>query len=553
MASRLAILHPRGDMGLGKNPFGKDVANLELFRALAQHGGFEQIDLLSVIPVTEEHLREGMIAGSGSTTRVVPRTALNQLAPKEAGALLRGQADLQNMAWLRRVSAGDRGYSLLGLVHTLAPPSIRQTIAMSLTAPVYPWDAIICTSPAVVDAMTSMYDAWGDFLGERTGGGQPPRPALPVVPLGVDGAGFAALADRPQARAKLREQLGVKDDEILVLWVGRLSFYEKAFPGPMFEAVQRAAKASGVAMHFALAGWFPGEADKGRYEESARDHAPDVTVHFLDGNDRSLLGELWAGADVFLSLVDNIQETFGITPLEAMAAGLPVVVSDWDGYRSTVRDGIEGFLIPTLGGPISGLGVTMVTRHLFEAASYQAYVGEVAQYTAVHIGRAANAIAELAKSPELRRTMGAAGRERIRTAFNWPVVARQMHDLVDELAAIRAASPDPVVRQANDPVRGDPFVAFAGFPNQILTLDTPLSAAPGATGEMVRGLTGGLDTAFNGMRGSLEECAQALDLLASGEAKTVREVLVAFPTARRRVVQMGLSWMAKLGLVDWLG
>ena len=28
-----------------------------------------------------------------------------------------------------------------------------------------------------------------------------------------------------------------------------------------------------------------------------------------------------------------------------MAAGLPVVVSDWDGYRDTVRDGVDGFRI----------------------------------------------------------------------------------------------------------------------------------------------------------------------------------------------------------------
>ncbi len=31
---------------------------------------------------------------------------------------------------------------------------------------------------------------------------------------------------------------------------------------------------------------------------------------------------------------------------EAMAAGLPVVVSDWDGYKDTVRDGVDGFRIP---------------------------------------------------------------------------------------------------------------------------------------------------------------------------------------------------------------
>jgi D-inositol-3-phosphate glycosyltransferase len=552
VASRLSILHPRGELGLAKNPFGKDIANLELFRALAQHGGFEQLDILSVLPVTEAHLREALIADSPSVTRVLPGSALNQSIPREGGTLLRGQPDLQNLAWLRRHTVGDRAYSLLGLVHTIAPPSIRQTIAMALAAPVHPWDAIICTSPSVKDAIGHMYAAWGDFLGERTGGTAPPLPQLPVVPLGVDGPRFAALADRPDVRAKLRTQLGLQDEDVLVLWVGRLSFFEKAFPQSMFQSVQRAAKATGKKLHFAMAGWFPTEADRGRYEEAAKHHAPDVPVHFLDGNDRTVLGELWAGGDIFISLVDNIQETFGITPLEAMAAGLPVVVSDWDGYRSTVRNGVEGFLIPTLGGPTTGLGVTMITRHIFEVASYQSYVGEVAQYTAVHVGRAADAIAELARSPELRRRMGAAGRERIRTALDWPVVARQVHALVDGLAEIRRASPNPIVRQASDPIRGDPFAAFAGFPTDVISLDRRLAAAPGATGDDVRGLTCALDTAFAGLRGTLEECAQALDMLVSGQARTARDVLMAFPIERRRVMEMGLAWMAKLGLIDWL-
>ena len=41
---RLAILHPPGRMGLGANPFGKDVANLQLWQALARHGGYERLD-----------------------------------------------------------------------------------------------------------------------------------------------------------------------------------------------------------------------------------------------------------------------------------------------------------------------------------------------------------------------------------------------------------------------------------------------------------------------------------------------------------------------------
>ena len=52
-------------------------------------------------------------------------------------------------------------------------------------------------------------------------------------------------------------------------------------------------------------------------------------------------------ADLAISLVDNSQETFGLAVAEAMASGLPVVASDWSGYRDLVRDGVDGFLIPS--------------------------------------------------------------------------------------------------------------------------------------------------------------------------------------------------------------
>src|SRR5207244_2741804 len=141
---------------------------------------------------------------------------------------------------------------------TLAPPAIRELISMTLTSPVQPWDAVICTSPSVRAALARMFDDYGDFLGERSRGVRPPQPQLPVVPLGVDGETFAARADRPEARARLRDELGLAEDDVLVLWVGRLSYYEKAFPQPMFRAVQQAAAATGAKVAFVMAGWFPG-------------------------------------------------------------------------------------------------------------------------------------------------------------------------------------------------------------------------------------------------------------------------------------------------------
>ncbi len=559
MASSLAIYHPPGRLGLAANPFGKDVANLELYRALARHGGYEALHILASVRADPAALAAALGIEAQAGPRVTAGLVLDQGLAARAGTLLRGQPDLAPLAWLRRRAVGDRAYSLVGLVHTIAPPVLREEIAGALLAPVQPWDAMICTSPAVRDALTAMFDRWSDYLGERFGGGGAAaqgavRPRLPVIPLGVDAPALAALADRLDARARLRSRLGLAADDVLVIWVGRLSFFEKAFPQPMFRAVEEARLATGARVAFAMAGWFPNvEADRRRYEEAAQAYAPGTPLHLLDGNDRELLGELWAAGDVFLSLVDNIQETFGITPVEAMAAGLPVVASDWDGYRFTVRDGVEGFLIPTLGGPAGPPGETLAARHSALLDSYQTYVGGVAQHTAVHVGRAARALAELIASPELRRRMGAAGRERVRQMLDWPVVTGQVRALAEELAQIRAAAADPPRTHRMNPVRGDPFAEFADFASHGLTLDTVVRLRDGASAaDLARAQSVGLDAAFAIWRGSLEEAGQVVARLEDGAGLTVRDLLAGFPPERRRLVQMSLVWLAKLGVLDWL-
>jgi glycosyltransferase involved in cell wall biosynthesis len=552
LSGRLSIYHPAGALAPRENPFGKDVANLELFRALIRYGGFEQVDVLGQQAGDVAQLTRAVYGEGPAPTRIATASILNTALPSQSGAMLRGQPDLYELAWVRRRAVGDRAYSLLGLVHTIAPAAVRQYIAMNQVGPLHAWDAIICTSPSVREALERMTTGWGEHLAERTGGRPPPRPQLPIIPLGVEVERFAGLADRPDVRASRRTALGVAEDEVVALWVGRLSFFEKAFPQPMFRALQRAAAMTGQRLTFAMAGWFPTDADRQRFEQAARLAAPDVRVLFLNGNDQALVGELWAAADLFLTLVDNIQETFGITPIEAMAAGLPIVASDWDGYRYTLRHGQEAFLIPTLLAPAGGLGPTMVARHALEIDSYQGYVGAIAQFTAVHVGKAAEAIAELVRSPDLRRTMGQAGRARARAMFDWPVVVRQYRALVDELATVRKAAADVETRQRANPVKGDPFADFAGFATRTGALDLPLRAVPGFTAaDVVKTREIDLDQAFGYWRASLEECAEAFRRIAEGEARTLRDVLAGFPADRRNLLELGVMWLAKQGFVDW--
>ena len=552
MGGELAIHHLGGSLSLGANPFGRDVANLALYRALARHGGFETLHMLMAPVSPAEALSENLAGGTSLSTRIESGGLLEVDRAARAGTLFRGKADLSELAWTRREMATDEAYSLVGLIHTLAPPMTRQEIAAASLAPVHPWDAIICTSPAVQTSMRRMFEGWTDYLGERFGGGERPMPQLPLLPLGVDAEALHAQADRPAARAAMRHKLGLAEDDVLVLWVGRLSFFEKATPQPMFRAVEAAGARRGRPLAFALAGWFPQESHRAMFEEAARAYAPQTPVHWIDGNDPQALADMWAAADIFLSLVDNIQETFGLAPVEAMAAGLPVVASDWDGYRYTIEHGVQGFLAPTLIPPAGPPSANIARRHLLRAEPYQSYVGQLAQFTAVDLDAAARALAELADSPELRARMGAAGRARVQAMFDWPVVARAYRRLFEDLASAR---PKPAARRTPrlNPVHGDPFADFADFASLQLGVDTrfglcpdtDLSTHPAFHAPPV------LDGYAAARRWSAAELLPVAEEIARRGEITLGALLSAQPQSRRSRLIYGLVWLCKMGVLRW--
>lgn len=549
---RLALNYRPAAKGAGQNVFGASVANQEMFQALILHGGLDRIDFLAPDPMSVEAIVANLLDGITPPTTIGSADVMNQGVAKNAGAVFKGGPRLDELAWLRRGASMERDYSLIGLIHTIAPLPMRHDIAGTTIAPIHPWDALVCTSPSVKSALERMIDEWVEYLQDRLGAVNPPRPLLPLLPLGVNGDRFAADADRPAVRQSMRASLGCGPEDILVIWVGRLSFFEKAFPQPMIRAVAEAAAATGRRLHFAMVGWFP-DPDKGpqMYRDAAADYGPDIGFHLLDGNDRDLVGRMWAASDIFISLVDNIQETFGITPLEAMASGLPVVVSDWDGYRYTVQDGKQGMLIPTLIGAGNGAPPELVAGHALGAKTYQQYVGVLAQHTAVDVGAAAAALTALVQSPELRCRMGEAGRQRIRDMFDWRVVAPRYVELAEELGRIRRSSVAPVARTSRHPTKGDPFRDFAGFATAVLSAGTVLAIRPGAgPADLDRSERLALDMFGGNWRGTLDECRLILKLLEAAPT-SVSDILATFPAGRDRRIQLSLLWMCKIGLLTW--
>ncbi len=551
----ISLFHPQGHLVRPANPFGKDIANAALFRGLVNHGGFSEVAVLNQLGLNPDQLEAALTPGNDV---LFSSADLNNTSwPSRHGTLLRGQPYLSELSWLRRSADLDSAYSLVGLIHTIAPPAVRQEIAVAALSPTHPWDALVCTSPAVQQAMKSMFDAQADHFAARLGATRAPRPQLPLIPLAVDTERLALEGADQQARVALRQRLSIDEDDILVLWVGRLSYYEKAFPQSMFQAMRLASQQSSRRLHFALVGWFPGgDAEMKLYEQAAHQLAPNLNVLVMDGNDPLNVGQSWAAADVFLSLVDNIQETFGLTPIEAMAAGLPVVASDWDGYRYTMRDRVDGFLIPTLGSPGGVQGEWLAGLHSLELETYQTYVGATAQHTAVHVQRAAAALVQLADSANLRRSMGAAGQQRAQEMFSWPQVARLYRGLFEELAdRRRAADPEAAAGARVNPGRGEPFADFQHFATQVLKPDLVLRLSLGVTAaDLHDRLKVQLNTLYAGLRGTSDEAMELLQLLeAAGDAGlSVAELCSDLPKDRQPFLETTLVWLAKMGLVDWL-
>lgn len=550
---RLAIHAPSLGLALPDQPFGKDVANRGLYTALVQHGGFESVAFLSA----EQPPLASLQAQLGGSAALSLSALTDTTAAVAAGTLLRGQPYLAELAWARGHQHGHQAYSLVGMIHTLAPPTVRELMGAALIAPVQSWDALICTSPAVRSCLEGLFDRWQEHLLQRFGGSRCPRPQLPVLPLGVDQGQLLEQRADQGSRRFLRQHLGLADQDVLVLWLGRLSFFEKAYPQGMFLALQQAAQRCGRRLQFAMAGWFPGgETDHALYREAAKRHAPDVPVHFLDGRNPDVVRCCWAAADLFLSLVDNPQETFGLAPVEAMAAGLPVVVSDWDGYRYTVNDGVEGFRIPTLLPPGARQGQELALLHDHNLLSYQDYVGAVAQHVAVDTQAAAVAIARLADDPDLRQRMGEAGRLAVQQRFDWPVIAREHRQLYSELAERRrSATPVDVAAagpRAPHPLRADPFADFAGFASATLQPATELRLAlPWPLPIERLQAAAGLDRFHGHLHASDPEVLGLLERLRQLQPCACSTLLEAFPLDRHDSLRLGITWLAKLGCIHW--
>ena len=443
--------------------FKEKYENIGLYVASVQEDPRNEKNKLNII----NFLSSSVDYSTDTKISLIPFTSPNE--SNKFGGIFRPDPKLDDLA-KHRSYFGHNTYSLVGITHTTASHGIMTIIKDMILAPLMPWDALICTSNSVKKTVETIHSNYFEYLNLRLGITKKPKLKLPVIPLGINTDEFNKVTDLN----KIKESYGIGKEDINIIYVGRISFHAKAHNIPMFLALEKLSKEiKEKKINFIMTGWFPNEAVEEWIKKDAKNICPSVNLIYVDGRNQDKKFDVFSVGDIFFSLTDNIQETFGLTPLEAMASGMPVVVSDWNGYRETVRDGVDGFRIKTTSFPES-LSNILAYRHDIGIDSYDRYCGYHSQFTSVDIQESVDKLKLLIVNKDLRQELGANAKKHAFDNFSWSTVLNSYEELNNELTNIREKegklTKDQLKIISSD--RLPPFQIFSTYPTRIIDANT---------------------------------------------------------------------------------
>jgi len=143
--------------------------------------------------------------------------------------------------------------------------------------------------------------------------------------------------DNPLFRKEIRLRHGINEKDSVILFVG-MNFEIKRL-GMLIEAISRLSRVNAHGSDVKLL--VVGKGKEAAYRTMARKYGVADRVIFA-GITREV-EKYYAASDIFA--MPSVYDTFGMAVLEAMAAGLPVIITPTVGAKDLVNDGLEGFVL----------------------------------------------------------------------------------------------------------------------------------------------------------------------------------------------------------------
>ena len=225
--------------------------------------------------------------------------------------------------WIHYRNARRLDTAVYGFTHSLSYQRFTSAIYQILCARPSPRDGILCTSTCAEEVLTRLFAQVQATLNFRT-----TPPSLLRFPL-------------PYQPEKETEGGCRAPSPFQVLFVGRLDWQTKADLLVLRSVIPKLPDNLGI--RFVIAGEPGNEA----YMMLLRRELEPIGVVLKLSVSEEEKHRLYEESHLFFSPSDNYQETFGLTVIEAMRHGCVPLVTDFDGYRDLVREGV-GFRMKTV-------------------------------------------------------------------------------------------------------------------------------------------------------------------------------------------------------------
>lgn len=444
---------------------GRPVANEGFLRALLTYGTYDEYEFFCPDVYHTEKFSEKiseLIPDSALTARV--KTSL-QIALSESLRLntyhvfhLGDFTSLMPYLVGVRNRYANRPFPITGVTHSLDGVFMNLRYLELLLAGLAPYDGIICTSRCAKKTVEKGLGWVQEQMHSRLGATFQSVPRLEHIPLGIEESFFNGF-DKGAAK----QFFNIPQDMIVALSVGRLSPRLKMDWSPVLKLLAGMVAGSKLENLLLIIAGGGDESDvallKSLIARFGLEEKVVVFANFLP----EVKVKLYRAADFYLSIADNFQETFGLNIVEAMSSGLPVIASDFSGYRELVSHGESGFLIKTVWSEnipdflLDNLG-------LLSESLARLYFS---QTLSVDLGELQQAITTLYMDVHLRTKMGSAARQNAQ-AYQWQKVIRSYETLWADLAKEAGVSGFSICHKGPDLLIGDPAKTFSHYPSRIL-------------------------------------------------------------------------------------
>ena len=402
-----------------QDKMGKPIANRDFLLALLNHGTFDAYRFYYLDQADRDATRNAL-------ANLLSHEALQRLSFETQSALpddiAKNPPDVFHqgdftfhapyLGEYRQTLAPERRFAISGITHSMDAVNIHGRLLQILLSGPKSYDAIVCTSRSGRRVLSAAFSHIRARFQARFGAELPKPPRLIEIPLGLS----SEFTERP-ARGACRAALAISPDALVMLSLGRFSVRRKADLSPFLEAFEFMLRNKTLPENVLLILAGSGAPEDIALVESIVGHLGITENVRIETNfDLARKRQLYGASDFFVSLADNHQETFGLTLIEAMAHGLPVIASDFDGYRDIIAEGETGFGIPTYGSA--------------ESEPWQSLAGLLdpsmlgflrSQKIAVDLTKLTDALKLLTTREDVRKRMGEAALKHSKI-YHWPAI-----------------------------------------------------------------------------------------------------------------------------------